>query len=113
MSRMTLEDIHEAWQQHVDFTGGGDDDVTLGASQRHHEKEARAETMSLPAFLVAFEDLARAKYLFRQRHGTVNRLLLSDVFGNAIATVSGGDDSGCNEVLGVRCTTVKYIPSPI
>lgn len=113
--RMTLEDTEEAWQQHADFTAGdGDDDtVALGNRQYHNEKTAQAATISLPAFLVAFEHLARAKYLPRQRHGKVDRLLLNDVFGNAMAAVSAAATTQymlTKNVLAIRYITAKCMP---
>lgn len=71
--RMTLEDVEEAWQQHV-----GAANVVV---EKKGEESDDDTTMTVQSFVRAFSDLARAKYLHGGA-GTVNRLLLRDVLGN-------------------------------
>lgn len=93
---MTLEDIQTAWQHHVEVEAANDD---VGLDCRPVKGGAVATGgMLLPSFLKAFDELARAKYLYSPHggddRGSVNRLLLKDVFGNVTTTpnVSAHDD---------------------
>lgn len=78
---MTLEDLEEVWQQHVN----------IGIQQHDSELELvesrppNVAAMDLAVFLRAFDDLAQVKYASHNRRGkggagSFNRLLLRDVF---------------------------------
>lgn len=98
--RMTLEDIHDVWGEHVNKVQQQEEDG-VKAIDRHPVKawatpRPRARLLLLPSFLHAFADLARAKYCRHNHsdgdgdcpgngddgHKAAIRFLLGDVFSN-------------------------------
>lgn len=83
--RMTLEDIQEAWEQHTK-TKDANEDVPPALDGDCNDGVANNAGLCLPSFLKAFEELAKAKYLYSPHGGkgrvSVSHLLLRDVFDN-------------------------------
>lgn len=84
IKRMKLEDIHEAWGKHASDDKNGPPDHRIGGAATKTNN-----CILLPPFLRAFTALARIKYYGDDNspqeesdHGSVNRLLLRDVFDN-------------------------------
>lgn len=108
LTRLILEDIHEAWENNVDIS----ERVEPVEDGRQDHRRTEAVGLLLPPFLRAFTALARTKYNDRTRDGegrdSVNRLLLRDVLENITnSTVSARRSEFCVRTL--RCFRAFFL----